>query len=74
MTTKEAFTYVLDEDEHANKYRLSKTFGCSHTSIANYCSGKRPISFEIYQKFRDVYPTIEITDVQKPQVYTLGNI
>ena len=72
MKTKEAFEYILENDKAANKYRLAKSLGCSHTTIANYVSGKRPISFELYKKFKNIYPSIDISDVQQPREYTLG--
>ena len=74
MTTKEAFNYVLENDNAANKYRLSKNLLCSNTTIHNYVIGKSNISEDIYNRFRKIYPSIEISDVYKLPKYKLGAI
>ena len=75
MTTKEAFEYILKHDEEANQYRLSKVLECSHTTIKNYVSGKTKMSDKVYDRFKKIYPTVEVTDVYyiKPK-FKLGEL
>jgi len=74
MTTKEAILHILANDPSANKYRLSKAFKCSNTTIHNYVNGEACMSATVYEKFLEIYPEIEITDIytDPSKDYTLG--
>ena len=72
MKTQDAIIHILDKDKSANQYRLSKAFGCSHTTIKNYIDGKTSMSEKVYEKFKEIYPGIEISDVYSLPKYELG--
>lgn len=71
MTTQEAFRYIIENDVHANQYRLAKALEVSHTSIKNYLDGKTSIRLDIYKRFQTIYPEVIIDDVYGEE-YKLG--
>ena len=64
MKTQEAIAHVLKHDKNSNNLKLSKALGCTHTTIANYLKGKGTMNRRVYEKFKEIYPSIQITDVR----------
>ena len=63
MTTAEAIEYVLKNDPNCTKYALAKELGCHRSLVYHWHKGSAKMSERHYRKFKNIYPTVEITDV-----------
>jgi len=73
MTTKEAMEYIKEHDKEFTQYRLAKTLGINSSIVSNWVLGKTRMADKYYKNFKNIYPTIEISDI-KTSEYKLGDL
>ena len=74
MTTKEAINFVLNRDPEANKSSLARALGVTRMTIVNYARGNTKMSYEVYKRFKELYPSVEIEDIFIHKKGELGNL